>query len=568
MVPQRTQKAVAACLLVGVLLLTGGGVLLSPNVAYAQDNIVGDFSGCLISALVDLLISAVLSYFFSTVPTADIPGVVKEAIKDCLAWAAANAALEILTEEIVGEINSGFAGNPAYVTSLASSLLRAADGAFVGFIQSGDLSDVSPSFRQDVAFAVIDDYNKRNDFGSRMASTLDEDLYDIDAFFAGDFSQGGWNTWFKATQEPQNNPYGAYLLAQEEADRRVAAGVSEKQTEIEVGRGFQNKEVCEDVETGTKKEYIYSPVDGSIISVVDVPVTETRCRTVTPGSVIQESLQKVLGSGVDRIVQADELNEALSLLLTGLITDMLSSDEGLFGSGEFISTSAGFANTTFDPGSGIDSGGDALGPVCRQSDPSPGSRTVSISVASYTATQTGDRRIDLPLDGHYPEATLSFDFYLNNIDPTPAGAGEEWQTILSIRGVGSNSTSFFRILVAEDGDSILSLRGNTTGTNWYRQGTDFREGQWYTIKATYDAGNELVVTIAPRGGAVFRTIRGVPANSIFDVGSGTTLILNDGASEGKGLAGSIFENLRLTLTPGDAVCSNIPRVDAGGDTSL
>jgi len=574
MVLRRIQKGVAVCLLVTTLLVGGSGVLLTPNVAYAQDNIVGDFSGCVIGALVDLLISAVLSYFFSTVPTADIPGVVKEGIKDCVAWAAANAALEILAEEIVGQVNTGFAGNPAYVTNLANSLQRSADGAFVGFIQYGGISNASPSFRQDVTFALIDDYNKRNDFGSRIASTLDEDLYDIDAFIAGDFSQGGWNTWFKLTQEPQNNPYGAYLLAQEESNNIVTAGVENKKTEVEIGRGFQNKEKCEEVEVGTTKDYIYSPIDGSIIAAVDRPITETQCKTVTPGSVIQESLQKILGSSVDRIVQADELNEALSLLLTGIITNMLSSEEGLTGSGEFITTSAGFANTTFGEGSPFDtggrpgSGGDALGPVCRQSNTSPGSNTVVQTVSSFTATKSGDLRRSLPLDGHYTKADLSFDFYLNQLGPIPPGE-EAWQNLVRLRGVGSNTDGFFGITVAEDGDSILNLRGNTTGSNWYRQGPDLRVGQWYTITAKYDAGTSLVMTIAPRGGSVFRTVRGVPANSIFKVGSGTNLILNALASEDKGLVGSIFENLRLTLTPGDAVCSNIPTGgDDGGTTSF
>lgn len=536
--PHSASSTIAACLFVVVLFFGAAGVFFVPQTAYAQSNITGAFVDCSENVLQTLLINLVFSFFSSTVPTVDVPQVVKEGVKDCAAWAATNAALEEMTAQVVEHVNTGFNGNPAYVTSISRALQLAADSAFLGLVEGGELDGLPRPFRDDVMFALIDDYNMRSDFGARMTSTLDEGLYDIDAFVAGDFSQGGWNTWFKLTQEPQNNPYGAFILAQEEAERRIQSSVEQKELELEAGRLFQNAQFCQEVEVGTTIEYVYEFNEetgrNEIVGTNEVPLTETQCAITTPGAVIQESLQDTLGLGAERAVEADELNEGLSTLMVGLISEILSSEGGLLGSSEYIQESSAAWNEIGSAGGG--SGGGPVNWGClHEFSGQPASQAVDANLGSFSGSGTsGGTHIKRRIPGtevgkFYKSATFDLDvdglitgdivsFARSRITGTYAG----WW------GAGFN-------------------RNNFTGTYLDSHGLPFQKqrASWssgpYHITVVHDAESQTV-TFTSDGG--HNHTFGYPFGAdIADTGDGLFVWLPD-------KVGYEYQNITVHLEPG------------------
>jgi len=387
----------------------------------ATENIIGDFTICAASAIADLAFSFAIGAISSYVPTSDMPTLLKENVKDCLAWSIANAALEQITGEIVKFANSGFDGNPAYVTSIARELKRAADNKFLGFVESDELDGLPDFFREQVRQSVIGDYNLRDNFRNRSQSTFNSNT-DLAGYVAGDFSgQGGWDTWYKLTQFPQNNPYGAYVLTQEEVNRRVQAGIEEKDTEINLGDGFLSKTVCDPVVVGTIVEYIYDDEGYAVGIAKEEDIIEQQCNIVTPGSAINDALQKSVGVGIDRIVQIDELNEAFSALFKGLLSHILSDDDGLRGAGNFIASSTGFTQLPIVGGDGGDGGGTqgVVGKQCLNYNQGPGTFTQLSKNGVFLEPTPGNEAaafsVNVPA-GMYESITVDLDVDVNQWD--------------------------------------------------------------------------------------------------------------------------------------------------------
>ncbi len=277
----------------------------------------------------------------------------KEFVGDGIANFIAKTIIKQLTAQTVNWINTGFKGNPAFVTDPGQFFTNIADKTASDFIQGAGLNALCTPFRAEIRLALTKNYlNDQNNY----SCTIDKIVANYDAF-TKDFSQGGWEGWFSMTQNSQNNPYGAYLGARDELSINIAGKQLAKATELQQGSGFLSSKRCETWSAPVRPTEIscdenpaacicvsgvctpnldYVQVDSGSNNpdeetVGDVDFTGRVCtsvKNVTPGSVINDQLTKALGSSWEGLEAADEINEIVSALMTQMITKVVGSVSG------------------------------------------------------------------------------------------------------------------------------------------------------------------------------------------------------------------------------------------------
>lgn len=285
---------------------------LVPQPAHAQvESIAGGAIGGIAGCAVGSLLSSVS---FDKVPVTDSKQseqTTKECVLDGILVGVRQGIIEEITADIVSWINSGFEGNPAFVTDFEGFMRNVADRTAGEFIRSSDLGVLcSPvDIRIGLALSYYSSFEEKNQ------CTLSDIVSNTKNFIDGNFSEGGWRGWTELSVRPHNNPYGSFLSAQGELQARVSSEVNKEQTYLEFGGGFRSKESC----TQTTSE------DGT---------TQENCYVNTPGTVINQQLNEQLGSGMRQMELADEIDEIVSALMAQLVKETLTSSGGLLGTTE------------------------------------------------------------------------------------------------------------------------------------------------------------------------------------------------------------------------------------------
>lgn len=248
----------------------------------------------------------------------------KELVLDPLFFNIAQQALQQMTNDILKWVNSGFDGEPAFVTDLNDYLKGIADDTAGNFIYGDGLSSLCTPFQLDTRLAVADEYQKAQygGFKEKAECTLDDKGADTEAFLSGDFSAGGWSVWFEAVLNPLQTPVGAFVGASAELDKEVAAKQSNALRELDWGDGFLSQKICE-------------LIGGSS--------TEEKCTIVKPGKIIAEQTNFALEIPALKMIQADEMDEVIGSLFSNLATQAITGVEGLLGLGG----NASFGDNTF-----------------------------------------------------------------------------------------------------------------------------------------------------------------------------------------------------------------------------
>lgn len=235
---------------------------------------------------------------------------------DTVAIVITKTIIERVVDSTVQWINNGFEGNPGYVTDPQQYFSNLADGIAGEYIASSDLSYLCSPFQAKVRLALLKSYNQRPAF----QCTLTQSVRNIEAFY-DDFSQGGWAGWFAMTQNNANNPYGSYLDAKIELDRRIANKLNIEDKKLDWGKGFLSYQDCTAYElAGMNPDN--TPINGACI--------ERSGPIKTPGTVVEAQLEGVLGTGVRKLELADEFDELVGALLGQLLNKSIFSIKGLF----------------------------------------------------------------------------------------------------------------------------------------------------------------------------------------------------------------------------------------------
>lgn len=246
----------------------------------------------------------------------------------CLTNVLAKIALQQITASVVNWINSGFNGQPSFVTNYQQFFSNVANLAAGQFIQGAGLSFLCSPFKLQIKIAVAQSYANQG----AQSCTLTGVINNINSFMSGNFSQGGWAGMLSYTTTPTNNPYGAYAYAQIGLANAQNTALANAKNNISP-TGFLNTisfgqaQSCNNVTTITGSSGVSTvpiPTAGqnSQAAKVTCPPGCT-CSIATPGSVIEASLDKTLGSGVDQLGLASDLDQIINALTTQLITKTL-----------------------------------------------------------------------------------------------------------------------------------------------------------------------------------------------------------------------------------------------------
>ncbi len=372
---KKNGRALVSKLIVAILIVSFGALPLSstltPKHAEAQFGAIG--------AAVGLM-----------VPVNDIQNNLKEGIFDQIAWSVAKIAIQQITRSTIAWINSGFQGNPAFVSDPGQFFGDLADQVLGEFIKGSDLAFLCSPFKIEITKALIQNYYQNR---VPLSCTLSGVLNNVQNFAnftsvsdgsgRGFLANGGWRGWLDVAGPEGNNPYDAYADTQAKLGARLLTTTGNFQQELNFGQGFLSWRDC-------------STVSG------DHGPGDSKCPIVTPGSVIVDQLNHTLGATVDTLVTADEFNEIISALMSQLLSQVLGGT-GLFGTsqpnssfngGSFLNALNNNANTTFNGSrelskSGIDANVAALQQMIGVKNQSIGKVNNSISLQNQIAQACG-----------------------------------------------------------------------------------------------------------------------------------------------------------------------------------
>lgn len=275
--------------------------------------------------------------------TWDVPAWVDRAV-DGVSMALAQQLIDRMVQSSVKWAQSGFEGNPGYVTDPKQFFSDVADGVAGEYIMGTDLGFLCSPFQANIRLSLTANYSEPEPF----QCTLTEVVGNIENFYT-DFSAGGWDGWFAMTQNETNNPYGAYLAAKVELDSRIAEKVGLERELLNWSDGFLSWSEC--IETNPP---LVNPSSDPTV----LPSTNTRhvpgkavgeCIArgpiQTPGTTLKAQLDNVLPSGLQRLISVQHIDQLVGAFASGLLTRYVFGPRGLF-----ANTSSNTSTTPSSPG--------------------------------------------------------------------------------------------------------------------------------------------------------------------------------------------------------------------------
>ena len=243
---------------------------------------------------------------------------IKEYVLDPVAWGVAQGVLQGVTGSIVKVISNGAKGGPMIVTNLQGHLQGVGDSQTSAFLLQFAANSKSP-FAASISSSLRTNYIQNTSLAGFWAAnqcTLSKSSPDINKFLAGNYSQGGTKAWFALTTQDQNNPYALYQNSQAQLGNVVSGAQSARSAQINQGGGFLpmcNSNSTNSGRNGINIQDFCTNTNGSSGSVQ------------TPGSIVMSSLNKSLGSGIDKMANADEISEMLASIAASLVSNVVST---------------------------------------------------------------------------------------------------------------------------------------------------------------------------------------------------------------------------------------------------
>ncbi len=234
----------------------------------------------------------------------------------------AKTILHNMTRSIVGWINSGFRGSPAFVTDPKGFFTGVADQSFGKMIE-----DIAPvlcqPFRFQLQLGLGFQYSatSKDEVRCKLSDVITNIQGFYDSFVEGTFSAGGWESWINIAGVPQNNAYGAYLAAQ----GQISAGIVDAQERelklLDWGKGFQSWRVCK------KYEEKWTP-EAEARGKPDKGKCEEYGPIKTPGAAIVDQTSGALQSELRQLEVAQEIDEIFGALVSQLLVRAFGGSSG------------------------------------------------------------------------------------------------------------------------------------------------------------------------------------------------------------------------------------------------
>lgn len=216
----------------------------------------------------------------------------KDFVLDCTVWGIVQGLTEDITASTIGWVNTGFGGDPFYLTDPDVFFANLEDQVTQSYIDNKLERALRPSNYRNTVLSLLEE--------SRTRVTLDE-LLDcpvgnkVDNLFSGGDPDEEWDAFLTVMTNPACTPHGSYTIAQSELTREIAS---------------------------VKDETNLLIVDGFLPKIENGQVT-------TPAKVIESQLNSILDSGLTKTENADELSELITNALLSTVTSALSDSSSL-----------------------------------------------------------------------------------------------------------------------------------------------------------------------------------------------------------------------------------------------
>lgn len=222
-------------------------------------------------------------------------------------YVAAQCALSFMTENTVAWIKGGYNGSPSFAVDpqqLFLDIANSVSGGLVNQIRGIATCNFTPNFNFDLANMV--DLSGRSGYYDKFDQSIRCPFpANINASqFYRDFNQGGWKG-FETSLQDSGNPFGLKVRTAEELATRQKEMKDLKVEQLGWAGGFLPMETCE--------------LDSYGVAQI--------CKTTTPGKTISDQLSKTLGTDMDRLGAADNMNKIITAVI-GQLTSNLAT--GIF----------------------------------------------------------------------------------------------------------------------------------------------------------------------------------------------------------------------------------------------
>ncbi|MFA6095573.1 MAG: discoidin domain-containing protein [Candidatus Paceibacterota bacterium] len=262
---------------------------------------------------------------------------------------------------VVSWVNSGFKGSPLFVTDYEGTIQDSADQAIGTFIEGSELGFLCNDFSFQIRLALALKYSRP--FQEEIKCTLS----DIEENIATNGGRG-WENLITASIEPQNNVYGAYIIADSALAQKAFRAATVQEDKIAYGQGFLAFESCDPENYESQAEYDKRQAaikgnanlelgGGGAFKVVATKVTTTRldssygtatastdfvqsnskekiCKKPTiktPGRVIADKLTSTFAQGDIQMAVAQEIDDVVAATMNQIAQKALQGAKGLLG---------------------------------------------------------------------------------------------------------------------------------------------------------------------------------------------------------------------------------------------
>ncbi|MFA6414624.1 MAG: hypothetical protein WC217_03720 [Candidatus Paceibacterota bacterium] len=374
----------ALALLLAVTLFAPSLFLIAPQKAQAQYSVI-EVGKQLLETTITAIKSTLSEIHNATTAAATYAEYINTYYLQPLAFVLSGNLLKALTAGVIAFVigKSNGTGVPQFATDVLGSLQTVSDSQALAYLNSFGRNSNSP-FASSISSSLRTNYLQKTSlagFWAANRSTLSRYSPNVNAYLAGNWSQGGIASWFALTTQNQNNPYTLYPTTQSELATLVGPGIGgvtgTRLAQLSWGQGFmswcgatdeatqaQNSaatdyQQCQaSGKTGAECQAVFDSAGGTMpssggINPGDACTTKDGTPGVlkTPGSTIKATLDKVLGGQQDQIVRMGNVGPQINAILGNIATVMQTvnfasqilggpNSGGLFGVGQVSSSNS------------------------------------------------------------------------------------------------------------------------------------------------------------------------------------------------------------------------------------
>ena len=227
--------------------------------------------------------------------------------------------LDMMVDQIVAYIQGG--GTPKFITDWPGFFRDAVDQAGGKFLQQIGLSQLCSPFKPLLSAAFI----PIPTFTERTSCTLSQVGVNIDVFLK-DFRQGNWIAWQEMVLRPQNNIYGAYIMAWDQYEIEKSAAQKAAESEAQAGKGFLSVKKCVQ---NSWVGYNDCMADGRMSEEECVQASCIQYETITPGAFVGQLAAEAVGADIKGLVNAKDLEVYVAAITNALLNRMFAEGVGL-----------------------------------------------------------------------------------------------------------------------------------------------------------------------------------------------------------------------------------------------